>query len=51
MNRASPPLDAVLSAMLLTMLGFGALLFMAAFFIAGYAIGLHIVAPIVGALA
>ena len=34
MNRTSPALDAALSAMLFAMLGFGALLFMAACFIA-----------------
>ena len=51
MNRTSPTLDTALSAMLLAMLGFAALLFVGASFLAGFAIGLHIVAPVVGWLA
>ena len=48
MNRATPSLDAALSAMLLGLFGFAALCLLAASFLAGFALGKYAVWPIVG---
>ena len=46
MNRATPSLDAALSAMLLGLLGAFALCLLAASFLAGFALGKYAVWPI-----
>lgn len=48
MNRATPALDAALSAMLLGLLGAFALCLLAASFLAGFAVGKFALWPIVG---
>ena len=48
MNRATPSLDAALSAMLLGLFGAFALCLLATSFLAGFAVGKFAVWPIVG---
>ena len=48
MNRATPSLDAALSAMLLGLFGSLALLLLAASFLAGFAVGKFAVWPLIG---
>jgi hypothetical protein len=50
-NRPTPSLDFSLSIMLLTLFASAALVILAAVFVIGMAIGLYVVAPILGMFA